>query len=493
MHAIAMNPRIRFVDTPEEMDRVAEFRYRIYVEEMRREQMYADHARRRIFEPFDRAGVNWYAEDRDQIVGVIRTNFARDTDLGYYVTLFGLDSVGEDFPARSLLTTKLMILPEYRSGTLALQLAATVYQFGVDQGMRYNFIDCNAHLEVFFQRMGFRTYWPKVVHPEYGEVLPLRADMLDIAYLDSIGSPILRLLRSPRAMALPRRRPTPISSHSQSSHLQIVRDRNSKPMNASEPTIEPNPSTSNNIPHFSATSEKLMADLDSRMRDVLNRVEAREFWKVVTSPETDLRLVRLVMREVYLEIYSYQKHAIEGALSAIARFPRSVPIRMIKAMLRHQAEEFDHGEMALRDYVRVGGDEHYAREQHRISTASFAAASIWRMIGDYADPFCYLGALYPFEGLTPIVSERIKASLVPRNFPVNALEFVEFHSTEDPKHTELVRHLIQEVATRYPESEGSIREGIDRFLAVYPEPVWEIAYRRALVEFAKETEQSVAA
>lgn len=490
-----MNPCIRFVETPEEMDRVAEFRYRIYVEEMQRKQTYADPTRRRILEPFDRTGVNWYAEDKGEIVGVIRTNFARDTDLGYYVKLFGLESVGEDFPARSLLTTKLMILPEYRSGTLALQLAATVYQFGLDEGMRYNFIDCNPHLEAFFQRMGFKKYWPKVVHPEYGEVLPLCADMLDVEYLDSIGSPILRLMRSPRAQALPRRRLTPVSSHASPTHLQLVRDRNPKPMNASIPAPESNStnSNSNSIPQFSAASEQLMADLDARMKDVLNRVEAREFWKVVTSPETDLRLVRLVMREVYLEIYSYQRHAIEGALTAIARFPRSVPVRMIKAMLRHQAEEFDHGEMALRDYVRLGGDEHYAREHHRISTASFAAASIWRMIGDYADPFCYLGALYPFEGLTPIVSERIKASLVPRNFPVSALEFVEFHSTEDPKHTELVRHLIQEVATRYPESEAAIREGIDRFLAVYPEPVWETAYRRAFAEFAKETEQSVAA
>jgi len=153
---------------------------------------------------------------------------------------------------------------------------------------------------------------------------------------------------------------------------------------------------------------------------------------------------------------------------------------MVKAMLRHQAEEFDHGEMALRDYVGLGGDEDFARNQHRISPASYSVAAIWRTIAALREPFAYLGALYPFEGLTPIVSERVKEVLLQRGFPENALEFVEFHSTEDPKHTELVKKLIEETVTRFPEAERSILEGIERFLAIYPIPVWETAYRRAI-------------
>jgi pyrroloquinoline quinone (PQQ) biosynthesis protein C len=157
-----------------------------------------------------------------------------------------------------------------------------------------------------------------------------------------------------------------------------------------------------------------------------------------------------------------------------------MPVRMVKAMLRHQAEEFDHGEMALRDHVALGGDEQHARHGHRISPAAYSVAAIWRMIANQRDPFAYLGALYPFEGLTPIVSERIKAALLRRGFPADALEFVEFHSTEDPKHTDLVKHLIKETVTRYPGAERSIKEGLDRFLAIYPLPVWQTAYERAL-------------
>lgn len=124
--------------------------------------------------------------------------------------------------------------------------------------------------------------------------------------------------------------------------------------------------------------------------------------------------------------------------------------------------------------------ENYARIEHPISPAAYSVASIWRMIATMRDPCAYLGALYPFEGLTPIVSERVKTLLRQRGFPESALNFVEFHSTEGPKHTKLMKHLIEETVTRYPEVEASILQGLDRFLAIYPIPVWETAYRRAL-------------
>lgn len=233
--------------------------------------------------------------------------------------------------------------------------------------------------------------------------------------------------------------------------------------------------------------------LDHRIAGLLQLIEQEEFWQALTSPTTDPLLLREVMKELYLEIFSYQPHAIEGAITAIAQMPRSMPVRMIKAMLRHQAEEFDHGEMALRDYVALGGSEEYARHEHRISPAAYQVAGLWRMIAHQRDPFAYLGALYPFEGLTPIVSERAKTVLLQRGFPAGALEFVEFHSTEDPKHTELVKALIQEVANRYPEAERSIQEGLDRFLAIYPIPVWRTAYQRAVANYPSHARTAQAA
>ena len=218
--------------------------------------------------------------------------------------------------------------------------------------------------------------------------------------------------------------------------------------------------------------------LDTRITEVIQAVEATPLWKELTSPKTKPEFIQHLMREVYLEITAYQPHVIEAAICSIGQMPRSMPVRMIKAMLRHQAEEFDHGEMALRDYVALGGNEEHARNG-RISDASFAVAAVWWMITKLRDPFAYLGALYPFEGLTPIISAKVKAILAGKSYPTNALEYIEFHSTEDIKHANLIKALIEETVERYPEAEQSIKDGIDRFLAVYPIPVWNTAYARA--------------
>lgn len=224
----------------------------------------------------------------------------------------------------------------------------------------------------------------------------------------------------------------------------------------------------------------IVSYLDQRIAVLIRDIEATPLWKTITHPKTKPALIRAIMREVYLEIACYQPHVIEAAIASIGQMPRSMPVRMIKAMLRHQAEEFDHGEMAVRDYVALGGDEAHARDPHTISNESFAVASVWWMITKLRDPFAYLGALYPFEGLTPIISARVKTILAKKEFPDNALEYIEFHSTEDIKHANLIKALIEETVRRYPEAERSIKEGIERFLAVYPIPGWMAAYRRAM-------------
>jgi pyrroloquinoline quinone (PQQ) biosynthesis protein C len=219
--------------------------------------------------------------------------------------------------------------------------------------------------------------------------------------------------------------------------------------------------------------------LDNRIAALYAEIQKTPMWALLQDPNTDIELLKLVMREVYFEISTYQPHVIEAAITAIGHMPRSLDERTVKAMLRHQAEEFTHGEMALRDYAALGGDVAWAREQ-RMSSASYAVASVWMFIAHERDPFAYLGALYPFEGLTPQVSGGALETLIKRGFPQDALEFVTFHAEEDPRHTALVRALIERIADKFPESRESMLAGIENFLSIYPLPVWETAYNRAL-------------
>lgn len=227
-----------------------------------------------------------------------------------------------------------------------------------------------------------------------------------------------------------------------------------------------------------ANSCDIITVLDRRIGQILAEVERTDIYHAVMSPDTDPALLKLIMREVYLEIYSYQPQVIEATIAIIARMPKH-DARMIHKMLVHQAEEADHGEMALRDYVALGGDEVFARSR-RMSPASFAVASCWWGLWRMEDPFAYLGALYPFEGLTPIIAQRVQHSLADKSFAQGALEFVTFHAEEDVKHAKMVRKLLEYVVETYPQAATSIVAGLDNFLAVYPIPVWMTAYRRAI-------------
>lgn len=227
------------------------------------------------------------------------------------------------------------------------------------------------------------------------------------------------------------------------------------------------------------SGEALACHLERRVEATLREVEAAECWQLVTNPATAPALVRNILREVYLEITMYQPDAIEAAIASIGQMPRDMPAAWVAEMLNHQAEEFDHGEMALRDYLGLGGDETYARSR-RQSPSAFAVAAIWRNITHKRDPFVYLGAVYLFDGLTPIVTERVMGLLGKREQMAKGLEFITHHAVADKEHTASIRQLIVDVAERYPASRGAIAAGYEYFNHVYPIACWEAAKRRAL-------------
>jgi hypothetical protein len=244
-------------------------------------------------------------------------------------------------------------------------------------------------------------------------------------------------------------------------------------------------------PDFTATNEtqpdptlpdpvRFAADLDAAMRDVLAGVEASEPWLAVSSSDADPPLVRAVVKHILLEVFSYGPHVTEATFTAIGRLPKTRG-DLMQVMINHDLDEVDHGEMALKDFVKLGGDEAFARGR-RITPASFAMAATVRMLGEREDPFAYLGYMYLFEALTPILTEKARHFLAAKAFPKDAQHFVDFHATEDIAHAKVLRTLIERVVKDYPSAAASIRSGFDCFAAVYPLPVWAAALERARAE-----------
>jgi hypothetical protein len=189
---------IRLAETQEDRHKVYRFRYGVYVQEMNVPQSYADHAQKIIVEPLDHQAIIMAAFVDDAVVGTIRANTGRDSDLAYYPELYGMkDFARSAYPDRTSITTKFMVAAEYRNTTLAYRLAASIYRLGLEDNILYNFIDCKAEHASFYQMLGYRPYRGTIRHPEIGnEALPLVLPLTDLEYLAEVRSPFVKVAKS---------------------------------------------------------------------------------------------------------------------------------------------------------------------------------------------------------------------------------------------------------------------------------------------------------
>ncbi len=185
---------IKFIETEAEHEAVYRFRYQIYCEEMGRVQHYADHAAKTIREPLDERAYIMAAYDDGELVATLRSNFAWQCDLGYYPELYNMAAIAPDYPRHVSMGTKFMMLPRYRRSTLAVRIMMAAFKRGLEEDIRFDFLDCNPHLEPFFKGMGYRPACDRVNHAEYGEVQPLYLAFGDAEHLRAVGSPFAKLL-----------------------------------------------------------------------------------------------------------------------------------------------------------------------------------------------------------------------------------------------------------------------------------------------------------
>lgn len=227
------------------------------------------------------------------------------------------------------------------------------------------------------------------------------------------------------------------------------------------------------------SSNEFVQRLDDRIQQAVEMIEQTELWRTLMDPNTAPQTMQSIMKEMYLEIAGYQSDLIEAMMSIVGQMPRSIPAKKIRSMLIHLAEEFDHGEMAIRDYVALGGDEVYARTRRR-SPAAFAHAGVWWMLARQREPLAYLGPLYFFEGLTPMLAERVLRVFAERGLMKDAAKFVEFHAEADIRHQNLLRKLVMDMVDLFPNAAEEMEYALDCLMAVYPVPVWDEVFRRAV-------------
>jgi pyrroloquinoline quinone (PQQ) biosynthesis protein C len=156
---------------------------------------------------------------------------------------------------------------------------------------------------------------------------------------------------------------------------------------------------------------------------------------------------------------------------------------LMRPMASHLMSEVGHGEMALKDFIKLGGDEDWARAR-QMTPASYAMGATCRMLAERENPFGYLGYMYLFESVTPIMAERVQGFLQAKGFPVEAQRFIDEHAEVDIKHSDLMNKLVVKVVHDFPDAGADIAFAADCFAVVYPLPIWAAVMANVAAEIA---------
>ena len=201
---------LRIAESAQDHEAAYRFWYDVYVSEMGRHRRdpLVSHERGILYDRLAARGTLYLATHEQQVIGTVLTTPLTEPFARPLRHLYGLNQQPLESLHNACVTTKLMVAPNWRRGRLMHRLIGEGYLETLRQGMRYNYMDCNDHLLRMFMRYGYRPHRADLIHPVYGRVNSLVADLTDRDHLARMRSPFLPYLdthlAAPRAPANPR-------------------------------------------------------------------------------------------------------------------------------------------------------------------------------------------------------------------------------------------------------------------------------------------------
>lgn len=183
---------IKHILNEHEYELVNRLRYDVYIEEMNYKQNHVCHERKFLWDPLDETGVLFGVFENGEAIGTCLTNYAKDSDLGYYPELYNMKKATPYFAFNSSITTKLIVSQKFRHSMVGFKLALASYEKGLHDGIQYNFVDCEPEMVPFFQRLGFTIHEPEVVHPLFGKGIVMVLEVDNEEKLREARSPFLK-------------------------------------------------------------------------------------------------------------------------------------------------------------------------------------------------------------------------------------------------------------------------------------------------------------
>jgi CRP-like cAMP-binding protein len=182
-------------ESREERERVYEFRYRIYVEEMGLKPPGADHERRQLADAYDERALSYAMIEDGAVVGSLRCIFLTDVpDASALIAKFQMEPALAEFGAAAIVTTsRFMLDPKLRAGTAILKLMQKAYDDARRRGVLLNYGDCSPHMLDFYEHMGYRRYTRAYNDTYFGFKIPILMLLGDQRLFARVRSPFTRL------------------------------------------------------------------------------------------------------------------------------------------------------------------------------------------------------------------------------------------------------------------------------------------------------------
>ena len=168
---------VKLCRTEELLHQSQSLRYEVYCRELKRRSPYADKTTCRIADPLDGFGHTFLASEGGKNIGTIRTNFARDGDLGLLEDIYNMP-ISQFYPNNLGIVTKFAVRRKYRGSSISLKLIAAATRFGLEHDMHECYIDTVPQLEPYYKAMGFEMCGKNFLHRENGPSVPMRINLI---------------------------------------------------------------------------------------------------------------------------------------------------------------------------------------------------------------------------------------------------------------------------------------------------------------------------
>ncbi|HEY9630485.1 MAG TPA: GNAT family N-acyltransferase [Coleofasciculaceae cyanobacterium] len=183
---------IQIANTESVLKDVYQFRYSVYVEEMGKPYVNANHAEGMLCDDLDKHSTILYGEVDGNIVATLRISWGSNAEtMSAFTETFSLTDFSE-FPNSSFsFLSRFMIAPAWRRTSLTGTILRRSYHIMREAGYRFTFFHGARSVVPLFRHFGARAYKENFLDAESGlKQFPLVVVLEDLDYFDSVSSPL---------------------------------------------------------------------------------------------------------------------------------------------------------------------------------------------------------------------------------------------------------------------------------------------------------------